>query len=133
MSPNMPNKGNSVQRKAALIMLLLVAADVAIAKEMTGTVCLGVNLAKSASEHSEQLYLRVNDSPNIYFAHPYSGPKIVAQNLDINSNHTIKVYFNKTLAQSWLLNFSKLEANSVLIWRSSGAWHMEVNESSSCQ
>jgi hypothetical protein len=121
-----------VHRNTALL-LLLATSNVALANEMTGTVCLGVNQAKSASEHTEQLYLTVNDSPNIYFARPFNGPRVVAQNLDINKNHTIKVYLNNALAQSWVLNFSNLGSNSVLIWRSAGAWRMEEMRSSSCK
>lgn len=115
------------------LIFLVIFADIALASELKGTVCLGENLAKPASEHSERLYLKIGNLPNIHFVRPYRGPKIVARNLDIRESHIVKVYFGNKVVKSWALNFSKLKTNSVLIWRATGSWRMEPNNASSCK
>ena len=115
------------------LIILALFSNIALSSELKGTVCLGINLAKPASEHSERLYLKINNSPNIYFVEPYSEPRIIAQNLDIQKDHTVKVYFDNKVVQSWKLNFSKQKANSVLIWRAVGSWRMDPNDASSCK
>ena len=44
-----------------------------------------------------------------------------------------KVYFDDELTDSWVLNFSKLDAQAVTIWRSAGSWRMEIPEASRCK
>ena len=119
--------------KVLLLIILVLFLDTAQSSELKGMICLGKNLAKPLSEHSERLYLKVNDSPNIYFVRPYSEPKIIALNLDIQKDHIVKVYFDNKVVQSWKLNFLKLKTNSVLIWRATGSWRMEPNDASSCK
>jgi hypothetical protein len=126
--------GSSVLRVLLLIIMVQVLGfDIALSSELKGTICLGKNLAKTASEHSDRLYLKVNNSLNIYFVVPYIEPKIIAQNLDVQRDHTVKVYFDNRVVQSWKLNFFKKKANSVLIWRAAGSWRMEPNDASSCK
>lgn len=117
----------------APLYFLMACANSALANDITGTVCLGKNLALPYEEHTDRLHLRIDDSPNIYFAYPYSGPRVIAQNLDLYKDHLVKVYFDGQVAQSWKLNFSELKTNSVLVWRAPGAWRMEPNEASLCQ
>ncbi len=116
-----------------LFLLLISFISVASSNEVNGTVCLGKNLAKPLDEHSERLYLTIDDSPRIYFVRPFAGPRIVAQNLNIKDDHTVKVYFDDKVVRSWKLNFSKLKTTNVLIWRAPGSWRMELNEASSCK
>ncbi len=108
-------------------------SDIALSNELKGTVCLGKNLAKVSSEHTERLYLKIGDSPKIYFIRPYSGKRVIAKNLDIRKEHAIKIFFDDQIVQSWKLNFLKLKTDSVLIWRASGSWRMEPNKASSCK
>lgn len=116
-----------------LLGLFASLATTASSNETKGTVCLGNNLALPSEEHSDRLYLRIDDSPRIYFVRPYRGPRVVARNLDVHKEHTVRVYFDHQQVQSWTLNFPKLNTDSVLVWRSSGAWRMEPNDTSSCK
>lgn len=100
--------------------------------EQMGTVCLGKNLSKVSSEHSDRLYIKIGDSSRIYFLRPYSGPGIVLKNLDIKKDFSVSIFFDDEVTQSWKLNFSKLKTESVLIWRSAGSWRMEPNKVSTC-
>lgn len=116
-----------------LLIILVTSTKIALSNEQKGTVCLGENLAKPAIEHSDRLFLKIDNSPNIYFEYPYIGPGAVLINLDLNKDHKVYVYFDNQVVESWKLNFSKLETDSVLIWRASGSWRMEPNEASSCK
>ena len=118
--------------KISLLIFLMSLTTFSFSDDRKGTVCLGKNLAKPLSEHSNRLYLTVNNSKKIYFLRPYRGPKMVFNNLDLSKVHTINIYFDDKITQSWKLNFSKLKTNSVLIWRAPGSWRMESNEASSC-
>ena len=113
------------------VALLLLSSTSVFANDNVGRVCFGKNLAKPYSEHTDRLYIRIDDSKKIYFNRPHAGP--VIDNLDINVHHIVKVYFDDELGQSWPLNFSKLDAQSVIVWRSAGAWHMEPVEASACE
>lgn len=116
-----------------LLGLLASLATTVSSNETKGTVCLGKNLALPDEEHSDRLYLRVDDSPRLYFVRPYRGPRVVARNLDVHKEHSVRVYFDHQEVQSWKLNFTILNTDSVLVWRSSGAWRMEPNDASSCK
>lgn len=91
--------------KTILYTLLCSISALAHSIEQTGIVCLGSNYAKPLAEHTKRLYLRVNDSPKIYFLESYRPPRIVIEGLDLTSTHTIYVYFDNKLTQSWKLNF----------------------------
>ncbi len=119
--------------RAALLVMLVSCINVTASAESQGTVCLGKNLAKTMSEHSDRLYLKIDDSQNIVFARPYDGPIVVVQGLDLSKEHMVYVYFDNQIVQSWRLNFSKLKTDSVLIWRAAGSWRMEPNVASSCK
>jgi hypothetical protein len=101
-----------------------------MADDNAGKVCFGKNLAKAYSEHTDRLYLKINDSNKLFFNQKYTGP--VIRDLDVNRVHMIKVYFDNQLVKSWPLNFSRLHTNSVIIWRSAGAWRMEPVDSFEC-
>jgi hypothetical protein len=119
--------------RIALLITLTSLTNIASSTEVNGTVCLGENLAKPLDEHSDRLYLKIDDSPRIYFARPYRGPRVVAQNLNIQKDHMVQVYFDNQLVRSWKLNFSKMKTGSVVVWRASGSWRMEPNEVTSCK
>jgi len=94
-----------------------------LASDNGGKVYFGKNLAKPASEYTDRLYLKIDDSEKLYFNRKYEGP--VLENLDLNKDHIVKVYFDDEIGRSWILNFSKIKTKSVVIWRSAGAWRME--------
>lgn len=119
--------------KIILLVIFASLTNVAISNEQKGTVCLGKNLAKSSSEHSDRLFLKIDDSQGIYFSRPYNGPIKVVKNLDINKDYIVYVYFDNEVVQSWKLNFSGLKTESVLIWRAAGSWRMEAVEASLCK
>ena len=106
------------------LILLTTPVD---ANEHFGKIYFGKNLAKPLSEHTDRLYLTVDDSEKLYFDRTHPGP--VATNLDVNADHMVNVYFDGKITQSWILNFGKLKTHSVVIWRSSGSWRMEPLES----
>jgi hypothetical protein len=113
------------------LFLLLLASASANADDILGTVCFGRNLAKPASEHSDRLYLRIDESEKLYFNHKYDGP--VVRDLDPNVVHAVSVYFDDQLSESWRLDFNKLNTRCVLIWRAAGSWRMEPIEASECR
>lgn len=115
------------------LFFLLSFSYKAFSNEQKGIVCLGQNLAKAASEHSNRLYLKVGDSEKIYFVDPYNGPRITLKNLDLQKAHTVKVFYDDQVVQSWKLNFVELKTESVLIWRASGSWRMEPYDASLCK
>ena len=119
--------------RAVLFVMLMSFSSAGLSAESTGAVCLGKNLAKSLDEHSDRLYIKINDSQIIRFESPYSGPTVVMDNMDLNSDHRVYVYFDDEVVQSWKLNFAKLHTESVLIWRASGSWRMEPNQVTSCK
>ena len=108
-------------RKVVFIVLMLSIP--ALAGDLGGRVFFGKNLAKPASEHTDRLYIKIDDSDKLYFNGKHDGP--VLENLDLNDDHIVKVYFDDEVGQSWTLNFSELGTQSVVIWRSASAWRME--------
>ena len=102
-----------------------------LADDKVGKVCFGKNLAKPISEHTDRLYLKIDDSHKLFFNRPIEGP--VLGNLELNKDHIVKVYFDEQIVQSWKLNFSKLQTHSVIIWRSAGSWRMEPVEELNCK
>ena len=121
---------NKIMIKQIILVLLIFSTSV-VANDNVGEVCFGKNLAKPSNEHTDRLYLKINDSEKLYFNRPHKGP--VLENLDLNKNHIVKVYFEDKIVQSWILNFSKLKTQRVIIWRSSGSWRMEPAEESICE
>jgi hypothetical protein len=113
--------------KLAVLILLLFSTSV-FANENTGSVYFGKNLAKPLDEHTDKLYLKIDNSEKLYFNRKHDGP--VLENLDLNKDHAVNVYFDDKVVQSWILNYSKLNTHAVLIWRSAGSWRMEVLENS---
>jgi hypothetical protein len=99
-----------------------------LANDYSGEVFFGKNLAKPASEHTDRLYLRIDDSKIQYFNRKHEGP--VFENLDLEKDYIVKVYFDDELCCSWIMNFSKMKTKSVIIWRSAGSWRMEPFEKS---
>ncbi len=63
-------------------------------------VCPGLNLSVAYTEHSERLYIRIGDSPPIYFYKPDKPPKIIANGLDKNKKYIIRVYFDNKVVRS---------------------------------
>ncbi len=96
-----------------------------------GKVCFGKNLAKIASEQTDRLYLRINDSEKLFFNRKHEGP--VINNLNLEKDHIVKVYFDDVIGMSWKLNFKNLNTQSVIIWRAAGSWRMEQTESETCK
>lgn len=114
--------------KTLLLATLIYLPNVSMANELHGTVCLGKNLSIIASDHSNRLYLNIDGLAKFHFDKPFEAPKIVEENLDVNKEHTVYVYYDNEVVDSWPLNFSKLKTSSVLIWRAKGAWHMAPNK-----
>ena len=109
-----------------IIIALFILSTPILANENGGKVYFGKNLAKPASEYTDRLYLKIDDSKKLYFNRKREGP--VLENLDMNKDYIIKVYFDDKIGSSWILNFSKLKTKSVVIWRSAGSWRMEPLE-----
>ena len=110
------------------ILLILLFSTSVFANDNVGKVFFGKNLAKPYSEHTDRIYLKIDDSEKLYFNRKQEGP--VLENLNLNKDHIVKVYFDDELARSWILNFLKLKTRSVVIWRSAGAWRMDALEES---
>ena len=117
---------------AILYALHCGISTLAHSTEQTGTVCLGSNYAKPLAEHTKRLYLKVNDSSKIYFLESNQPPRIVIEGLTLGSTHTVYVYFDNKLRESWKLNFGKLGSHAALIWRAGGSWRMEPIDPTSC-
>ncbi len=109
-------------KKFTILLLILLTTSVS-ANDNIGKVYFGKNLAKPFSEHTDRLYLKIDDSDKLFFNREYSGP--VIDKLNLNTDHIVKVYFDDQVARSWKLNFSKINTHSVIIWRSAGSWRME--------
>lgn len=103
-------------------LIFLLVANAAVASEPGGFACLGKNNAKV---HAERVYLRIDDSQEIYFGARESKPPIVAKALSLNDDHQVKVYLDDQLVRSWSLSFAQLGSSGVLLWRSAGGWQME--------
>ena len=113
------------------ILLFLGLSSIVLAED-SGTVCLEENLSIVASEHTELLYITIGDSNKIYFKWPYKNPRIVLNNLEINKDYIVKVYYDNKLVTSWKLNFKEIGTNSVVIWRAKASWRMEPIDVSLC-
>ncbi|WP_027362399.1 hypothetical protein [Desulfospira joergensenii] len=109
-------------KKYIIFIAILFSASV-WANDNVGKVYFGENLAKTLSEHTDRLYLKIDDSENLYFNRQHSGP--VIGNLNIHTDHMVKVYFDDQICESWKLNFSKLKTQAVIIRRLPGSWRME--------
>lgn len=105
-----------------LIMFLVFATSVG-ASPNTGSVYLGKNLSKSLSEHTDRLYITIDNSPQIYFNTSSTEP--VMENLNLDQNHIVRIFFDDQQVESWIFNFSQLNTKAIIIWRSAGAWRME--------
>jgi hypothetical protein len=114
-----------------ILLLFFLFSTSAFASENLGKVCFGKNLAKPYSEHTDRVYLKIDDSDKLYFNGPNDEPAL--EDLDINKNHMVKVYFDNHLVRSWQLNFSKIGSHSVIIWRAAGSWRMEPADESKCK
>lgn len=102
-----------------ILLLFLILSTTAMADETLGKICFGKNLAKPQSEHTDRLYLKINDSKILFFIRPYEGA--VLKELNTSKDYKVQVYFDDQLVQSWILNFSKLNTQTVVIWRSTGS------------
>ena len=109
-----------------IILVLLLFSTSVMAGENTGNVFFGKNLAKPLVEHTDRIYLKIDNSEKLYFNREHGGP--VLEKLDLNRDYVVKVFFDDKVAQSWILNFSKLKTDSVIIWRAAGSWRMETFE-----
>lgn len=109
-------------KKSVLFLFILFSVSV-FADDNIGKVYFGENLAKTLSEQTDRLYLKIDGSEKLYFNRRRSGP--VIDNLDIRTDHMVKVYFDDQICESWKLNFSKLNTQSVIIRRAAGSWRME--------
>ena len=116
--------------KSILPIFILFSTSV-LAESDFGKVCFGKNIAKPASEYSDRLYIKIDDSKKIFFNRDYNGP--VISDLDLKSDHIVKVYFDDKIGMSWKLNFQKLNTKSVVIWRSTGSWRMEPVNGEACK
>jgi hypothetical protein len=119
--------------RALLVLFVLTLTSVSSADDALGTVCLGKNLAKPLVEHSDRLYLRIDDSEKRFFDESSDLPRIISDGLDIRADHIVRVYFDDRVVESWRLNFSLLRTNSVLIWRAAGSWRMEPFDAALCR
>ncbi len=117
-------------KKYVILILILFSAPVS-ANDHIGKVYFGKNLAKVQSEHTDRLYLKIDNSEKLYFNHPHPGP--VLDSLDIKTDHAVKVYFDDQIGESWKLNFLELNTSSVIIWRAAGSWRMEPAGESVCE
>jgi hypothetical protein len=115
------------------LLLLLFISPTIFAHSTKGTMCLDRNLAKPFEEKTNRLYLKINDSEKIYFIRPYIGPRIIATNLDLELDHSVKVYFDDQVVVSWKVNFTKLDTTGINIWRSGGAWHADPIDPQKCE
>ncbi len=88
------------------------------------TICLGKNESKLAIEHSDKLYLTINDQQKFYFNKPYTRPVPLKSQLPTDKVHTVSVYLNSELAKTLHVNFIKLKSTEVTIWRSAGGWKL---------
>ena len=104
-----------------------------LAEENTGFVCFGQNLAKISSEHTNRLYLRIDESDKLFFNDPNLRGKTIVRGLDLKSEHRVKVFFDDTLAHSFNFNFSELGSTGVEIWRSAGAWRTKPVKGGQCE
>ncbi len=123
--------------KKMRFMFFVVLVWLAVLPERTAfsgdcSVCLGRNLSVAFSEHTERLYLKIGDSPKIFFYKPHDPPRIVATGLDRKKRHLVKVFFDDQVVQSWYLDFEKLGNNMANIWRAKGAWRMEPSHTNRC-
>ena len=114
-----------------MLLLWVLLTSPVLASDVSGKVCFGKNLAKPHSEHTDRLYIKIDDSEKLYFNQPHKGP--VLDNLDLKTDHMAKVYFDDQLALSWKFNFEKLNTRAVVIWRAAGSWRMEPVEGSICK
>jgi hypothetical protein len=105
------------------LLLLFLSAASAGAHDTAGQVFFGQNLAKAFCEHTDRVYLKIDDSEKLYFNRDHDGP--VVDNLNPKVDHVVTVYFDDQVAQSWIFNFAELKTQRVVIWRAAGAWRME--------
>lgn len=117
-----------MNRYVFLICCLMPVSS--MTEEKYGKVCFGKNLSKVADEHSDRLYLKIDNSKKLYFNRKHDGA--VLANLDLARDHVVKVYFGDQLGMSWKFNFTKRKTRRVLIWRSAGSWRMEAVSMSQC-
>lgn len=115
------------------LILAFFFALPALCEETTGTICLGSNLAKPFDEQTNRVYLRINNSEKIFFIRPYSGPRVIASHLDLTHDHSVKVYFDDQVVQSWTVNFEKLNSAGINIWRAPGSWRSESINPNECK
>ncbi len=113
-----------------IVWLIIMYSGTACAGDCS--VCLGLNMSVAASEHSERLYLRIGESPRIYFDKPKKAPRIIADGLDRKKRYIVKVYFDDKVVQSWPLEYSKYKSSMVYIWRAKGSWQMEQSHTGKC-
>ena len=114
-----------------ILGLLLLSLSSVVAAGNTGTVCFGKNYAKPYSEHTERVYIRINNSKKLYFNTLHSGA--VLRGLDTNIDHIVSVYFDEKLSESWTLNFLARNTQSVVIYRNAAGWRTASVDNSTCQ
>jgi hypothetical protein len=57
----------------------------------------------------------------------------VVAGLDLASTHTVYVYFDDEVVQSWRLDFEALHSHAAHVWRAAGSWRMEAIDPASCR
>lgn len=113
------------------ISLFISLAGMAAVYPMEGEVCLGP-YGGFVQDEKSHLYFTIDDSKE-KIAFNGAEPRVVAQGLDSQRRHVIRVFYDSTLVQSWAVSFAKRKAIMVDVWRSPGGWHLESNPAGKCQ
>jgi hypothetical protein len=107
-----------------LLILILALLPLSGFADDRGAVCLGPNLMFVPYTAEEHVSLTVDDSAQVAFFSHREQPRIVISDLDLKKIHTVKVYHQGKVIDSWQLDFRKFKTKLVQIWRSPGMWRM---------
>jgi len=99
---------------------------------MLGKICFGKNLGKVSSEYSDLLHIQIDQLEMVAFNQKLKRPFLAISGLDLNKTHRVKIYFEDKVGMSWPLNFNKINATTLLVWRAAGSWRMEVVSDETC-
>jgi hypothetical protein len=120
--------------KYIIIVLVLFSTFPLFAfAEGKGSVCLGPFLSVVFYEPLKRPFLTIGDYGPFHFDQKSQPTRLVAEGLDLNKPYIVKVHFGGKVVTSWKLNFEKLNADMVYIWRSKGAWRMEPITNGKCE
>lgn len=74
---------------------------------------------------AERVELVVDDRPAVKIESTYKTPQVLVDGLTLGEAHRVQLRHEAEVLRTWQVDFRRMKAPMVRIWRSPGYWHLE--------